>query len=173
MSHSHPPPPYSTHIRSAEQVLDLSLGVSVCISSYLLAHAASKLLPPAHLTATPPVPNLPPGSHLQEPSSNENDSSETSFISDGVNLQYIHPDVSLGYEARQHFTESRLRKLVPTFIYRPRIITKPLLAGRSRDSKRTSRSYSFKFTSHLPGRIGEHRRVVSELDVSMSSSYDH
>ena len=30
MSHFHPPPPYSTHIHSAEQVLDFDLGVSIC-----------------------------------------------------------------------------------------------------------------------------------------------
>jgi hypothetical protein len=116
------------------------------------------------------------GLFLQEPSSNETDSLEASFkfISDGVDVQYIHPDMSLGHEDCQRFLESWLRKLVLTFAYHPRIIIEPFLAGRSRDFRRAScsaRSYSFQFASHLQDRIGGYSGVVSELDVS-TSSYD-
>jgi hypothetical protein len=177
MTHFRPLPPYSTHIRSATQVLDLSLGVSICqvqIPFHSLTHAASKLFPPAHLTAGALVPDSSLVTHLQEPSSDENDSLETSFSSDGVDVQYILPDMSLGRKDRQRFLESRLRKLVLTFIYCPRIIIKSFLAGRSRDFKRAScsaRSQSLKFASHLQDRVGEHSGAGSELDVS-TSSYD-
>jgi hypothetical protein len=152
MTHFRPLPPYSTHIRSATQVLDLSLG----------------LFPPAHLTAGALVPDSSLVTHLQEPSSDENDSLETSFSSDGVDVQYILPDMSLGRKDRQRFLESRLRKLVLTFIYCPRIIIKSFLAGRSRDFKRAScsaRSQSLKFASHLQDRVGEHSGAGSELDA--------
>jgi len=92
-------------------------------------------------------------------------------MSNDVDLQYILPDISLGLEERQGLFESRLRNLVLTFIYRPRKITKSLLAGRSCDFKWAScsaRSHSF---HHLPDRTGERGGVVSQVDVS-SFSYD-
>ena len=94
-------------------------------------------------------------------------------MSDEVGSQYILPRPSLGLDERQRIFERRLRMLVPLFIYCPRITIKPFLAGGSRDFERASRSarsYSFRLTSHLPVRIGEHSGV-SELDVSVSS-YD-
>ena len=75
----------------------------------------------------------------------------------------------MGFEERQRFFGLRLRKLVLTFIYRPRVIIKPFLAGLSRNFKRAScsaRFYSCNFNTQHPIRIGEHSVVVSELDVS-------
>ena len=105
---------------------------------HLPAHAASKLLPPPHLTAAALVPNLLPVPHLQEPTPDKIDSLEKPSISDGVDWQCVLPDMTLGLEDHQYFSESRLRKSVLTFIHHPRTIIMQFLAGRSRDFKRAS-----------------------------------
>ncbi|KAI9573277.1 quinon protein alcohol dehydrogenase-like superfamily [Boletus coccyginus] len=90
------PPPYSTHTPSAEKELDFGLG--------LLTTAVP-------ITSTV-VPNTHPNRPILNPNPDENDSLNTSSMSNEADPQYVLTDMSLGLEERQCLFESRLRDLV-------------------------------------------------------------
>ncbi|KAI9573275.1 quinon protein alcohol dehydrogenase-like superfamily [Boletus coccyginus] len=90
------PPPYSTHTPSAEKELDFGLG--------LLTTAVP-------ITSTT-VPNTHPNRPIPNPNPDENDSLNTSSMSNEADLQYVLTEMSLGLEERQRLFESRLRDLV-------------------------------------------------------------
>ena len=131
-----------------------------------LAHTASKLFP-VHLTAISLVPNSSPIPHIQEPHTYRSQV-PTKMTLEPSSISVLQ-DMSMGLEECQRFFGLRLRKLVLTFSYHPRIIINPFFAGWSRNFKRAScsaRSYSFNFNTHHPVQIDEHSAVISELDVS-------
>lgn len=119
-----PPPPYSTHIHSAEQALNFDLGVSICSSALnSLAHTCSKVFAAPDPITSSVAPSSHPSPPIRSPDSDGNDSLKTSSMSDQVDLQHILPDLSLGLEECQRIFELRLRKLVRIFTHCSHTIT--------------------------------------------------
>jgi len=125
-----PPPPYSAHIHSAEQVLNFDFGVSTCSLVFSsLAHTCSKVF----MTPGPITSSVVSSSHhtpsIQSPNHIGNNSLDTSSMSDQVDLEYILLDVLLGLEERQRLFELRLPNLVLNFVYSLSITIEAFLAG--------------------------------------------